>query len=521
MEAQKRISLFVRIRLIDVLTVLGIYYCMFHMMRRIVGITRTRVQESLGLSTTAVSWVDMAFITYSISQMSYGTYRQFASTRTLLYGGIVLTALSCTGYALSTHEWQLLLWWGINGIAQGTGWPTCVSIIGNWIFPAERGAIMGVWSANNAVGGVLGTMLPTMLMSSGLSWRAVIMVEVAMVLAVGALLVWRLRQHPNEVGMPSASQALGGLTWEALHRLQPLTLDREGVYRLPPSDAAAAADPTSPTSAAASAPVPTVLQLLRLRGVAGYTASYWIQQLVRYAFMAWLPTYLSVAQGFSVARTGVIAAAFDVAGVAGILLTGYLSDRLFGGRRRVKLMLLLTVAQMTAIGLFGALSPHLHQRTVACTLLVILAGFFSFGVESLGSGACILTFCEHVRVPVGPVVGLIGGFGALGSVLQGPLSGVFGDRGAWRALFLLFGLLCALSGVFMLPVFWLEREHAGDGAGGAGEAPEGTTASEDNIRLQVKTESLRWDAEAGAGTIEEELPLAGDAVAAGKKGSDV
>ena len=40
----------------------------------------------------------------------------------------------------------------LAGIFQSTGWPSVVSVMGNWFGKSKRGLIMGVWNAHTSAG---------------------------------------------------------------------------------------------------------------------------------------------------------------------------------------------------------------------------------------------------------------------------------------------------------------------------------------------------------------------------------
>ncbi|RVE52240.1 hypothetical protein evm_003159 [Chilo suppressalis] len=45
------------------------------------------------------------------------------------------------------------------GVAQTTGWPGTVSVLGKWFGTGKRGLIFGVWNSHTSIGNILGTLL--------------------------------------------------------------------------------------------------------------------------------------------------------------------------------------------------------------------------------------------------------------------------------------------------------------------------------------------------------------------------
>ena len=55
--------------------------------------------------------------------------------------------------------------------------------------------------------------------------------------------------------------------------------------------------------------------------------------LVRYGVLDWAPTYLQEVKHYSVKESGWAYFAYEYAGIPGTLLCGWLSDKMFQGRR--------------------------------------------------------------------------------------------------------------------------------------------------------------------------------------------
>lgn len=47
----------------------------------------------------------------------------------------------------------------INGVAQSTGWPTCVSVMGSWFLQRNVGVLMGFWSGCCNFGDAIGLLI--------------------------------------------------------------------------------------------------------------------------------------------------------------------------------------------------------------------------------------------------------------------------------------------------------------------------------------------------------------------------
>lgn len=487
---------FERVRLWRALGLLWLTYCCYSMVRRPFSVARAEIEKELGVTAALLSWVDTSFvITYSLTQFLYGTLKaRFGYTRILLVG-FTCSILSCIVMTYSNSVLVFVLVWGINGLAQGTGWASCMELISAWVFPNERGSVMGVWSTNMPVGGVLGNVVPAYLMGRGFSWRSATLLEVlcgpCVVLAVTTL---GLLGNPNQAGYPSVKQTEKGITVEQLRDTPKLGFTVDGEYIL--------AGPLAGTATTAAVPpqvkeygrpqeqqdsdvvVPatttpayasqehekdraegmqessvSVLRILRFPGALGYSLSYFLHKLVRYSFMFWLPYYLNKELQATSEVAGYIASAFDVGGVLGIVLSGYASDCLYGGRRRILVLLLFTAGMAASTLFLGLFSSAFAGAVWLCTALVFLVGLFSFAIDALQSGPCLLGFCDALRAPVGAMSGVVGGVGSLGSALQGMFT-VLLSSSSWSVLFVSFSAATVVAGLLMARPFVIERSSA-------------------------------------------------------------
>ena len=96
--------------------------------------------------------------------------------------------------------------------------------------------------------------------------------------------------------------------------------------------------------------------------------------VVRYAFLNWGPTYLQEVRGWSKLASGGLTGAFELAGLCGSLLAGYITDRWMRGRR----------APLCVLYMVGAaVATWLCAYTGHTTLSFWLAGFTVYGPQFL------------------------------------------------------------------------------------------------------------------------------------------
>ena len=145
---------------------------------------------------------------------------------------------------------------------------------------------------------------------------------------------------------------------------------------------------------------------------------------------------------------------FEVSGLVGMLLAGWLTDRVFGGRgpRTCLFCMLGAIAAVTA---FWKIPTH---SELLSAVLLGSAGFFIYGPQALiGISAANLA----TKRAAATAVGLTGLFGYLSTVVSGVGLGYLVEKSGWNtALGALLGV--GALGAFMFVLAWPAKAHGYD-----------------------------------------------------------
>jgi sugar phosphate permease len=143
-----------------------------------------------------------------INLLLYGAVGPFAAALMDRFGvrRTMTLALAATavGVALSptmTEAWQLVLLWGVV-VGVGTGFIgayLAAYITARW-FKKQQGLVLGVLTAGMAAGQLI--FLPSMAaLATHAGWRAMSLVLAATILAFVPLVVWLMRERPEDLGI--------------------------------------------------------------------------------------------------------------------------------------------------------------------------------------------------------------------------------------------------------------------------------------------------------------------------------
>ncbi|WP_422735002.1 MFS transporter [Micromonospora sp. WMMD558] len=150
----------------------------------------------------------------SVNLLLYGLTAPFAAAlmdrfgiRRVVAVALLLVAAGSGLTVFMTASWQLVLCWGVL-VGLGTGSMALAfvaTVTGRW-FVHRRGLVTGVLTAGGAAGQLVFLPLMAVLVAEH-GWRVAALVVAAAALAVVPLVVWLLREHPADVGLPAYGAA--------------------------------------------------------------------------------------------------------------------------------------------------------------------------------------------------------------------------------------------------------------------------------------------------------------------------
>ena len=169
--------------------------------------------------------------------------------------------------------------------------------------------------------------------------------------------------------------------------------------------------------------------------------------LVRYGVLDWAPTYLSEEKGFSVQEAGWAYFAYEWAGIPGTLLCGWISDKVFKGRRAPATIIYMALVLIAVVVYWKNPAGNLWVDNLA----LISIGFLIYGpVMLIGVQALDLV----PKKAAGTAAGLTGLFGYMGGALFANIAmGYVVDFWGWDGGFLIMIVACFLA-IFLTALTW-------------------------------------------------------------------
>src|SRR5205807_1753419 len=183
----------------------------------IVNVALPSIGRALHFSTSNLPWVVNAYtLTFGGFLLLGGRAADLFGRRRVFLGGLVLFALASLAGGLAQSEGGLITARAVQGLGAAIISPAALSIVTTTFAEgAERNKALGVWGAVAGAGGAVGVLLGGIL-TSGLSWRWVLFVNVPIGLASAVLAPRLLRETRAETGsrsfdVPGAVAVTAGL----------------------------------------------------------------------------------------------------------------------------------------------------------------------------------------------------------------------------------------------------------------------------------------------------------------------
>ena len=353
----------------------------YYLTRKVFTICKTSIADDFGweLGDTAHIWTAF-LLAYMIGQFLYSYAGRKWGPRVILLSGLGVSIFCNAAFGMANSYATFITFMFVNGLVQASGWPGSVGAISRWLRSSERGFVMGIWSTNYVVGNIVVKSLGGYLLGT-MGWQWSFYGCTLLTLGVWAILLLWQRNKPEDVG------------------LAPIVDTEEG------KDSRAVA-----VSQDDQVSFGDYLKILSHPLVLAMGASYFCIKFMRYALDSWLPAFLNE-QGMSVSEASYYSMIFDYAGIAGILVTGWVLDRYFRGNWA----LLCTVMGIGAV--FGYLAVvFLGTSPLMIAFSFGIVGFMIYGPDTLLCGAASVAVAGEANAVA--VAGIVNGIGSFGPIVQ-------------------------------------------------------------------------------------------------------
>lgn len=391
-----------------VLWVLWLTYGSFYFCRNNLGIAIPGLQAELGYTKAQVGTVLMALkLAYGAGQFINGQLAERCPPRVLLALGLMISAALNVLFGLATALFFLTFVWACNGYVQALGWPSTMRVAANWFPALQRGRAIGIIGTGYQLCGAL-TFVVAGWAAQRFGWRGALYVPALLLTLSAVHMLVFLRDSPNSSGQADRS-GVGNIPTSSLRENLALTLANPALWL-----------------------VAVALCLL---------------DACRYGFTDWGVTHLKEVGQDSVSSAAFKYAVLPFGGMAGAYLSGWATDRFFGGRRAPVICGLLVALGLLAL----AYDRVIHRGLGASVSILFCIGFCIFGPQVLLVGTLPVDLAR--RSTAAAAAGFVNFMGYMGAAAGDKLTGHLAQDYGWRFA-VRFWAACAFGGAIVVAALW-------------------------------------------------------------------
>lgn len=389
-------------------------YAAYYFIRKNFNMASPYLIETYGYTKAQVGAVGSALgLAYGISKFVMGNISDRCNPRYFMSAGLILSGIVNLMFGFASSITMLCLLMFLNGWFQGMGWPPCGRTMTHWFSDKERGIKMSIWNVAHNIGGALVPTLTLAGLAMFSTWRGMFYFPAALSIAIGIGILIFMKDTPQSVGLPPIEEYKNDYPDVKIDDRERELTGKEILVKYVLCN--------------------KYIWYIAIANIFVY--------LVRYGIMDWIPVYLKEVKGFNIKEAGVAFALFEWAAIPGTIIVGWLSDKIFHGRRA-------PMGVICMLGVIVAVFTYWKSDSVmAINIAVASVGALIYGPVML-IGVAALDYVP--KKAAGTAAGFTGLFGYVGGAVSANIIiGAVVDSAGWDGAFKLIIGACVLSIIFL------------------------------------------------------------------------
>lgn len=422
-------------------------YAAFYFVRQNMSIAMPVMEKTLGITKTSLGlFLSLHKILYGISKFVNGILGDRTNPRYFMTLGLILSALMNIFFGFSTAVVTLGTFWMLNGWFQGMGFPPCARILSHWFSPRERGTKWAIWNSSHQAGAFiilvlagylslkefrLNIAIPEFLNKNGIlslylsNWQLCFIVPAIISIVVSFFLINRLRDTPSSIGLPPIEAYMKDAAPE---KVTDDKLDAEEFKKF------------------------LAKHVFGNKYIWFICFANFFVYILRYGLLDWAPSCLAEMKNIPLQYGGWITAGFELLGLVGSLLAGWITDNYMNGRRAPVCVAYMIVTLFLVYWFWKEPPGH----PLSTTIKLVLLGFFIYGPQFLVGVTTADLVTKHAAATA---IGLTGFFGYLSGVVSGWGLGWTVEHYGWDGGFYIL-IICAVMAALFFALCWNARPYS-------------------------------------------------------------
>ena len=418
-------------------------YVVSYIGRKNLSIAMPSICQTLGVTKTQLGLLGGTFyVTYGVGKMVNGILADRSNVRTFFPVALICAAVCLFCFAISVTfsflPFTVLLWlmsffWGASGWFQSMTFPPIAKSLSYWFTKKERGMKWSLISTSHQIGvfcaiGVANVAIATM------GWQGAFYIPGAISLLAGFWLFNRLRDKPRSLGLPAVED------YEKMTGKFDASEIEEETVKEEKKDEKKMSYMQMLTKYILVNPVVWILSI-----------SFMFIYVVRTASEDWIVTYFTD-KGDGLFKASSKLLVLSVFGATGTMVSGFVSEKLFKGKRTpVNILFLIGLL----LSLFG-FSMNLGAIAILDYVYAALIGVFCAGLQNLVGLHIVESCASNVASAAN---GFGGTFSYIGAFLASSGTGFIADKFGWSGAFNYWIVCTVLAIVLVLIVAPCEKKR--------------------------------------------------------------
>jgi OPA family glycerol-3-phosphate transporter-like MFS transporter len=363
-------------------------YASFYLCRVNLAVALPAIRADLGWDRSTVGLIGSVFLwIYALGQLINGALGQRARARWFVGLGMLVSAACNVLFGFSGGLGWMIVLWGLNGWVQSMGWGPIIKTVGAWFDPQRRGRIAALFSPCFVLGHLTAWVAGGWL-TSQFGWRYAFWVPAVVLASFGLAWLVGIRNTPAEAGF-------------------------------------------APPDLAHAKHLPSLRQIFA--GILTQPRLIWAAltcvcaSMIKDGLTLWAPTFLVDAIEMPLEQAALSASILPLFGLAGSMLAGWISDRLFASREAPGIMALSLILVAAIAGLAKT------QISWVAIVSLGVCGIAIYGINSLLLTSLPLSFGPQGNI--GAVAGFLDFASYLGGGVSALAAGRLLDTHGWQAVF--------------------------------------------------------------------------------------
>ncbi|MDR0640522.1 MAG: MFS transporter [Holosporales bacterium] len=401
-------------------------YSSFYLIRQNFSLAIPAICSDLNYTKSDIGVViSIAAPLYGLGKCFFGLIGDRYSARYIMGIGLLCSAFMNICMGFSSIIPAFAIFWALNYCFQSMGWPPCAKLLTHWFSPTEIGTKWAMWNTSHQIGGaVIALSGPFILMYFG--WRFIFFLPGIVSILLSLFLFNRLRDTPESLKLPSVEKMTGLASVAESSKWETEKNVKLSYYE-------------------------TLKMALSNKFVWCVGLANFFVYICRMTFLNWGPTILLESKESSLAGAGFQMVGYDLAGMCGGVFAGYLSDKVFKGRRGP----VSSICMMAFAALMTLLWAVPKNSQVLSSVCMMCLGFLITGPQIL-IGVAATDF--STKKAAATASGFTGTLGYIGTAVSGFGTGYLADNFGWASVFFAI-IVSALASAILLIMTWNKRSE--------------------------------------------------------------